>query len=1483
MSGESSSLPVYTITVGQSGTFTNDANVNIAPIVNAEIADAPAGYQIVINFNPGVYGMTNEPILLPSNTTVIGNNSTLEYLQSTGSQDNGAFFANADTYDAGSYIIIHNTNGTVMSVQPSTTNMYAADTEGTPIIDTNISVQGMTFNDTGTQGYVTNLYNNFGTWFTNCQNIDVQNNVYIGGTDGNAFVNVVNGIAANNIAVGTLNAAFDQWNGPTNITVADNLTFVGAPTAGWSWSTLMNATTTGDPQNPGNATNDVIVGNVFSSNNPTATSILVMSLLGSGINTISSVTEQGNVDSNLNTPNTLLTYAANPIQNLVVQDNELIGAVETSAWYRSPISINGQGNPGGWTIGSASSDSMIGNLIIGSSFGDNPLALFLNTGNSPLTANNAALSDGWIPPDPFSTNGYNGTATTEGNIVSSGTTTTGSGLEPTLDIQAIPTLFAPIGGATQVPDIVVSDLNVGATLSVTLTTQFGTLSLPTNSPGVDYTAVDGENGLILTGDLSQINQELSQVTFTSNSGGWDDTIAIQVEDSVGATAIRYIPVTVQNGSTQSNELLIIPPGLINPTVAEQTLYPGQTLSPVPNLSGDIAIAVSGENAITMANSISVAFLGSGSSTVFGGLNQEYIASGDGQAYLDLSEKGDITVAGGSGSMTVNAATGDDLIEVGSSNALITAGSGADCIIGGLGDFTVQGGTGPEYIASLPQDGGNMQIDLGSGNATVFALSGDDSIQSQIDTTNIIFLGLGDDSLSSSGNDLVFTGAGAISVSGAGGGSDTIYGGAGSLSFIGGPGTSYVDPAGSSSLFAGSGNLTVGSTGSFSIEISYLDGTNRTISLPGFSDGVYLTGYSTQPILTEVVSGGTIDAKLSDGTNLKISDPSGYGLVEITGNLAFDGVSLTAGTTFVNVSALTGISANGTVDIEGTLNQDLASLGLAGKASLLMSTGSYDINGYDDVIEGSQIISLLLANQTIATQAGTSNIFYADLGDDQIDSSGDDVIFAGSGDTVDASVGGSDTVYGGSGDVTFIGGSGSSFILPSDLTSIEAGSGNLDILGGGSFSLEINAETASTRTITLPDLSAGVQLLGFAAQAIEVQKFNGTTLQVILSDGTVLNLADQKGFSVEETSGQLVFSSNTLAAGSTLLEANASYHVSSGSGVISTSGGNQVVASGTSFSVFIGIAGQDHVALLSTIGAVTTSGGANTILIAGNSDTVVSNSADDFVVSTAAQAVITVSGFANIVENSGSATITAIGSGCVNALAGTGRASEIDFINASSDASTVTGLNGSITVFGGAGGGYYRGGALGNNSLIGGTGLVTLVGSSKGGDTLVASGSVNGAGFNTLDAGLPASSGAVTTGGNDVLQSTSASGTTYFNLNAGNDQVTASGGGIQYINFNPIGEATVVGSNAAVMNQFYLNQSAGEGGTTDMISNFDLARDNFLLNGTSNPTISSVANSQNFGGGLSGAVISLSNGSTIELVSVSFTKNQIASVIGTKSF
>jgi hypothetical protein len=221
---------------------------------------------------------------------------------------------------------------------------------------------------------------------------------------------------------------------------------------------------------------------------------------------------------------------------------------------------------------------------------------------------------------------------------------------------------------------------------------------------------------------------------------------------------------------------------------------------------------------------------------------------------------------------------------------------------------------------------------------------------------------------------------------------------------------------------------------------------------------------------------------------------------------------------------------------------------------------------------------------------------------------------------------------------------------------------------------------------------------------------------------------------------------------------------------------------------------------------------------------------------------------------------------------------LDFINNSSNAATIFsanygGSNGapnSVTAYGGAGGGYYVGGLAGNNSLVGGSGAVTLQGAGAG-DTLVGNSSVG----NLLFSGTgPETLLASATSANNTFQlGLSYTGTTGAIIS--NDVVSSSGSGQQSFIMGSSSSSTLTGSSATGANNLYVFVSnaatAANPTSTYLITDFSSVNSAIYLNDTlfgSTNTLGIFSEANVTAPGFSGAVITLSDGSTIKLAGVS---------------
>jgi hypothetical protein len=761
VSGSSqASLPVYNITVGTAGTFTNEASTDVSAQVNAEIAAAPAGDHIVVTFEPGDYGASG-PIKLPSNASVVGNDSTLTYLPTAGAPQNFGLIVNASAYTEGGQTFVQNADGTTAPLNFNIFTNTQVMTGSGDVVDSNISVQGMTF--------ALGNAHMFGTWFTNAKNVDVQNNTYIGGTDGNAFVDVVNGVVAQNIALGQNNGAYDNWDGPSNISIDNNASYMSG-TSNTGWSVLLNSCPTGNPNNPGNAVNDSVVGNQFASGYANALAIDANALLSYGATSEQNITVQDNIDSLLGITGQSEIGSSGPMLNLIVKENMISGLAYTAGatGYEAAIGIFYNGVPN-TTVG----DQVLGNLITGAN-SQSGQASIQNDSKNGATENNAIIGANNATAGYTYGNGVNGTMTVAGNINNNAGTTTGIGVIPTLNLATPGGLVAQAGVTQAVPDLSVQDTTPGDILGVTLLVHFGSLSVAGGQPGVTATSYNGETGLILNGSAAQIDKDLAALSFTSNAYGWDDSLGITVTSAAGDSAISFVPITVDSAQSQTYGGAITLSAAYLSQIGLGAMTNFGTLDGA-NLTGGAILAESGNNTLVMGSSISLAFLGTGTNLVEGGSQDEYITTGEGSAAINLFLGGDVTIAGGTGALTVNAATGDNLIQSGTGETTVQAGAGANTITGNTGVLNVTGGAGNLLIDTLPEGGGTLNAQLGTGNAVVFALSGQASIATQATTSNLIDTGIGVTTITSGGNDQIYLGAGADFINALSGAADTIIG------------------------------------------------------------------------------------------------------------------------------------------------------------------------------------------------------------------------------------------------------------------------------------------------------------------------------------------------------------------------------------------------------------------------------------------------------------------------------------------------------------------------------------------------------------------------------------------------------------------------------------------------------------------------------------------------------------------------------------
>jgi hypothetical protein len=295
-------------------------------------------------------------------------------------------------------------------------------------------------------------------------------------------------------------------------------------------------------------------------------------------------------------------------------------------------------------------------------------------------------------------------------------------------------------------------------------------------------------------------------------------------------------------------------------------------------------------------------------------------------------------------------------------------------------------------------------------------------------------------------------------------------------------------------------------------------------------------------------------------------------------------------------------------------------------------------------------------------------------------------------------------------------------------------------------------------------------------------------------------------------------------------------------------------------------GANQITLYST----TNTGSAYNVYSAGDDTVNLLNQGVDSVMAT---------GTANtkVVVSQANATISATQGSTVSIVFTEGAGGNIDFINDSSAAQTIfsgsyTTAGGAsvyapnaVTAYGGAGGGYYVGGRSGNNSLVGGTGIVSLQGAGTG-DVLIANG-YSASNPNQLYAGT----------GLETLLGSASTGANTFQLGlnyTGIGAVTASGiastdgsGTQSFLLGNANGE-TLTGSNAAgAFNIYSFVGDSTTGGGSFTITDFTSTNSALYLVGASDSGASDAAVSV-IGSNLQGnAQILLTDGTTITLKGV----------------
>jgi hypothetical protein len=245
-------------------------------------------------------------------------------------------------------------------------------------------------------------------------------------------------------------------------------------------------------------------------------------------------------------------------------------------------------------------------------------------------------------------------------------------------------------------------------------------------------------------------------------------------------------------------------------------------------------------------------------------------------------------------------------------------------------------------------------------------------------------------------------------------------------------------------------------------------------------------------------------------------------------------------------------------------------------------------------------------------------------------------------------------------------------------------------------------------------------------------------------------------------------------------------------------------------------------------------------------------------------IISVNGSANVLVNGGADTVFATAGSTAVRVAFNRFGGTLDFINNSGVAASVSGAvpgasGGSCTAFGGNGGGVFIGGSAGNNSLIGGSGMANLVAAGTNNFLSVQGAGASYATQNILNAG----------GGGATMIGGAASGYNEFYGGTGTDVISTAGSGVQTFYVGTQGSEQLTGSTVSgAVNQYFFNQNAAQGGGGSVITDFRLGIDHIYVNGNGNFSGVSIAGVQALLGGHAGAMIVLTDNTSIQLYGVS---------------
>lgn len=737
----------------------------------------------------------------------------------------------------------------------------------------------------------------------------------------------------------------------------------------------------------------------------------------------------------------------------------------------------------------------------------------------------------------------------------------------------------------------------------------------------------------------------------------------------------------------------------------------------------------------------------------------------------LSLTGNLSLTGGAGNDSFTfASTGL------TSADSITGGSGTDSIVltNGTGvAVTATAGSAVRGIETISiTDGatgtgastGNVTLTLASGFNSGVAVSVDGSALDSNEVFTFTNSGTGVVSVTGGAGNDVFTGGSAGETFVAGSGADVVSAGSGNDNIDGGAGAdTLTGGAGVDTLTGGAGNdtfvITSGDSTSTGVDtitdFSSGDVVRLDVALSSGAtlDGTYKGAAGSYADALSLLSSKAGQYVFITGSNQVVVDIDGNGLLQ--GNdlyLALSGVTgIAADTIALNVTAgnnvtVTGGAANDTLTLSGGTTSVF--VGGSGSGDTLNLTGASlaaTVSGVENVNVTGATNTVTLSGTTAVTASGSADFTISG-------STGADTVTIASGNAVVVTIADAGT---GTGDTfTLTGTVGADTITLGttgmDVTVVDLGSGLT--INGNTGAETITIGSGSSGVITVNDTAGGINVTGTtgddsitlsgtgSSQAIVGGSGNDTLTVAVAATGTFdggTGTADTIVFGAASSSGSFALT-------------NVEYVTGSGTGGIATlaSGGSTtvVVVAGASLTIS-GAAGAETVTLgsgnstgltvVDTVGGLTVSGttGADTLTIgAGSTITFADNGGALTLSGTTGTETVTLTGTSTsfaVFDTSGLFTLTGTTGADSGGFSGTSaNASGTFSLGDGADSLLFSGTAGAkVTVDGGSGVDTLTFGSTGLTgtitnveTVVGSTGVDTLVLSNSGADTILVGGS-----------------------------------------------------------------------------------------------------------------------------------------------------------------